>query len=262
MESAPLGLAILYLATIVVTFGILNIVLAVMIEHIREVMEANKHKTAQKLQAAKERVMFSMLDDFQRCRLDEGGALAYSEFKKLAKTQEFSYKLRLCGIHFTEARELFRLIDMDGSGSVTPDEFIAAMHKMSGEASGQDLVHVLCFAEKQAQRAKQYVETVRRLSARADELQQRLNGIGTGLTKEALSRQTANKRNEARKEALVVRVQALKRMDSEQQTYFPQAVVDDSSDSLRPPPPPPLPHVLSGASLAESNISSLDIGSP
>jgi len=261
LEGAPMGLLVLYIAMVVVTFGILNVILAVMIEHIRDTMERNKRRTEAKLKATQQEIMQSMLDDFRLCRLNEEGALSYSEFVKLTKTPTFAYKLRLCGIHHLEAHELFKLMDFDGNGAVTPDEFLAAMHKIKGDASGQDLVHVLCFAEKQSQRAREYVQIVRKLSDRADELQRRLNAMGTGLTRNLVERHDSMRRNEARLDSAAVRMKTLEKMDQHQSTYFPQATSSDDDCTVRPrpPPPPPIPRVLSSASLGNgSSVSSLD----
>lgn len=45
-------------------------------------------------------------------------------------------KLGLLGITIEEAESLFDIMDVNGSGTVTPEEFIAGLQKIKGQAKG------------------------------------------------------------------------------------------------------------------------------
>merc|ERR1712190_638705 len=116
-----------------------------------------------------------MEDDFKAADLDDGGELDYDEFTRLIKTQQFAFKLRLLGIQGDEADNLFELMDADNSGKVSPEEFITGLQKLKGPAKGQDLVTLICFAQKQCLRAIRFVDRLRELNDQADKIQERLD---------------------------------------------------------------------------------------
>merc|ERR1712151_977304 len=96
-------------------------------------------------------------------------------------TESMMYKLRLLGVMSEEAESLFDIMDADKSGSVTPEEFVTGLQKLKGFAKGQDLVQLICFAQKQCIRAGKFLEQLVELNEKADIVQTRLNSIGKSM---------------------------------------------------------------------------------
>jgi len=195
-EVSPTALAVIFLAIMLCSFGVLNVIVAVMVERTLAIAKESKDATGKILEKTEHELLKSMTDDFNKCDLDDG-EVDLAEFQKLLQTPAFAYKLRLLGIQGDEADSLFELMDADGSGSVGPDEFITGLQKLKGPAKGQDLVTLISHAQMQCLRASKFADRVSKLSVKADEIQTRLNGVGKGITSELRLRKQAGERNDA-----------------------------------------------------------------
>merc|ERR1712217_479982 len=131
------------------------------------------------------------------------------------------YKLRLLGVLTEEAESLFDIMDADHSGSLSPEEFVTGLQKLKGTAKGQDLVQLICFAQKQCLRAVQFVERLRLLNDQADIIQERLNSVGRGCSNELADRKHASKRNEIVWENAASREKVISKLDLNRQLEFP-----------------------------------------
>jgi len=234
LQAVPGAIAVVFCIIIVVTFGVFNVMLAVMVEHIRNTMETNKKKTAKRLEDCESNLLEGMAKDFLENDVDNSGELDYTEFSKLIRTEDFNYKLRLIGVQSAEADELFKLMDSDDSGSLSPEEFIIGLRKIRGPAMSQDLLHVICFAQKECGRARMFVERIQRLSERADILQKRLNTMGTGITAEFAHQKQGADQYEKVKQRAAVREETLRVMEVQQTTDFPSVAergFDNAFDS-------------------------------
>merc|ERR1712176_366643 len=154
--------------------------IAVMVERMQTNAQESRDMTSSVLQHTEQALLKSMGEEFNEADLDGNGELEYDEFRKLIRTPSLQYKFRLLGIQCDEAESLFELMDADKSGAVSPEEFVTGLQKLKGVAKGQDLVQLICFAQKQCLKATRYVEKIRMLCDKADMIQERLNGIGKG----------------------------------------------------------------------------------
>merc|ERR1719316_1688686 len=159
------------LATITVcSFGVLNVIIAVMVERTLTIAKENAKAIGGVLEKTEKELLKSMAEDFLELDEDGSGELDFDEFQKLIWTPAFSFKLRLLGIYEDEAESLFDLMDADSSGTVSPEEFIAGLQKLKGQAKGQDLVQLITFAQKQCARAARFSERIAKLNIKADEI--------------------------------------------------------------------------------------------
>jgi len=218
--SAPAAILV-FLTVVVGTFGVLNIVIAVMVERIRTIAQENKDLANRVLEHTEQDLFMSMASDFTEAELNEEGELGIDEFSEMLKTPSMTLKLRLLGIMSDEAEALFEIMDADLNGSVSPEEFVTGLQKLKGVAKGQDLVQLICFAQKQCQKATQYVESVKVLSKQADVIQERLNGMGHSIAHELKhQKECAVRHDEVRRHA-EERVQVIGKLDKSRQMQFP-----------------------------------------
>lgn len=218
--SAP-GAILVFLTVVVGTFGVLNIVIAVMVERIRTIAQENKDLANRVLEHTEQDLFMSMASDFTEAELNEDGELGIDEFSEMLKTPSMTLKLRLLGIMSDEAEALFEIMDADLNGSVSPEEFVTGLQKLKGVAKGQDLVQLICFAQKQCQKATQFVENVKVLSKQADVIQERLNGMGHSIARELKhQKECAIRHDEVRRHA-EEREQVIGKLDKSRQMNFP-----------------------------------------
>mmetsp|Transcript_36285 Transcript_36285/g.49507 ORF Transcript_36285/g.49507 Transcript_36285/m.49507 type:complete len:126 (-) Transcript_36285:170-547(-) len=112
-------------------------------------------------------------------------------------------------------------MDADKSGSVSPDEFVFGLQKFRGDARGQDLVALICCAQKQCSRAAKFVERIQKLNAKAEMILERLNGMGKGMTSELVGRKVASRRNEEVWRRAGDRQGVIGQLDQSRQIDFP-----------------------------------------
>jgi len=221
VNVAPGAAVVLFAAIVVMTFGALNVILGVMVEHMRSTMEATKTKTASRLEDTEAKMIQSMGQDFRSCDRDSDGELQYKEFMKLLKKESFAYRLRLIGVQNAEAEQLFHLMDSDKSGSVTPEEFINGLNKIKGPAAGKDVVQMISLSQKQSVLARKYVAKVKRLSDRASELQRRLNTMGRGMTAEVAFRTETKKHGKQLIDRARLRNKAIRTLHAADKITYP-----------------------------------------
>jgi len=221
------ALFLLFVTIIVCNFGLLNIIIAVMVERVQTIAQVSKEQTGKVLENTEHELLKSMGEEFKAHDEDDNAELDFDEFRALIRTPSFLYKLRLLGIQCDEAENLFEIMDADKSGTVSPEEFIKGVLKLRGTAKGQDLVQVICFSQKQCLRAKRNVARLRVLNQKADVIQDRLDMIGKRITHERSDRAQAKVRNDVVWEKAALRTKVIKKMDLDRQIAFPSIPRDD-----------------------------------
>lgn len=194
IDIAPPAFAALLLSIVIMSFGTLNILIAVMVERVGMISTEGKQDRQKLLEQTEVFLMESILDDFDEADSTKRGELDFKEFKKLVRGPAMAKKLSLVGISADEADDLFDLMDVDRSGTVSPGEFITGLDKIKGVSKGQDVVQLICFAQKQVLRATKFVTKVTALNERVDDIQCRINLIGKSLSKEIIEKGEATVR--------------------------------------------------------------------
>ncbi|CAK9093377.1 Cation channel sperm-associated protein 1 (CatSper1) [Durusdinium trenchii] len=222
---APMATPVLFVCIFVMSFGTLNILVAVMVERI-SVITADRRTHAEQARVRMEAYMLeSMVDDLHANDKDGSGDLSQKEFKKIIRIPGLVKKLGLLGITIEEAESLFEIMDVNHSGTVTPEEFIAGLQKIKGQAKGQDMVQLICYAQRQVVRSAQYVSRMKFLNMQVDHVQERLNASGISLQFESGDRIKTAERNEMVTTSAAHRELLLFKLDAERQSAYP--VVQD-----------------------------------
>lgn len=219
--GSPAALALFILAIIICHFGVLNIIVAVMVERVAEMSKEAKMKGYRLMEKVEVDLMVALGRDFGYCDEDRSGALDLQEFLRLVEMDSVKGKLLLLGFRIDEAVEFFALLDADESGSVSPAEFVEGLQRFRGEAGGEVLLELICLVGQQASRAKKSVARVRALSAQADVIQARLNVLGRGMSAELEGRGAACVRADHVHQQAVERQQVIGHMDWDRQVGFP-----------------------------------------
>jgi voltage-gated sodium channel len=220
-EVSPITTWVMLGIITICTFGVLNVIIAVMVERTLTIAKENRDIIGSVLEKTEKELLASMEDDFKEVDADGSGELDYEEFQKLIRTETFGFKLRLLGVYADEAESLFELMDADSSGTVSPDEFIGGLSKLKGPAKGQDLVRLITFAQKQCSRASRFCVRISKLNIKADEIQARLHNIGKGMTHELHDRKQASNRKDDVWRMAAERQTVIGKLDADRRLKFP-----------------------------------------
>lgn len=220
-EVSPITTWVMLGIITICTFGVLNVIIAVMVERTLTIAKENRDIIGGVLEKTEKELLKSMADDFFALDADGSGELDYDEFQKLIRTPSFSFKLRLLGVFEDEAESLFELMDADSSGTVSPEEFCGGLSKIKGPAKGQDLVQLITFAQKQCSRASRFCTRIAKLNTKADEIQARLHNIGKGMTHELHDRKQASNRKDDVWRMAAERQTVIGKLDADRRLKFP-----------------------------------------
>jgi voltage-gated sodium channel len=220
-EVSPITTWVMLGIITICTFGVLNVIIAVMVERTLTIAKENRDIIGSVLEKTEKELLKSMAEDFFALDADGSGELDYEEFQKLIRTPSFGFKLRLLGVFEDEAESLFELMDADSSGTVSPEEFCGGLSKIKGPAKGQDLVQLITFAQKQCSRASRFCTRIAKLNTKADEIQARLHNIGKGMTHELHDRKQASNRKDDVWRMAAERQTVIGKLDADRRLEFP-----------------------------------------
>jgi len=135
------GMLIFFVVLIsIVTFGLLNIIVGVVVEN--ALSTAAKDQTRMKKAKDRDRqLVFNQLREiFEDADTDGSGYLTFDEVQKAIQQPEICNKLRMIDFPVDEPHQVFQLLDYDDSGELTIDEFITGCLRMKGTAKSKDLL--------------------------------------------------------------------------------------------------------------------------
>ena len=91
----------------------------------------------------KQRTLRTLATVFEKADLDGSGTLSFTEFLTAFETQEETRRLlHQIELPLDECEELFTMLDQDGTGEVSIDEFFKGCVRLKGQAHGKDMVQV------------------------------------------------------------------------------------------------------------------------
>lgn len=227
MDVSPYSGPIILGCIVILAFGTLNILVGVMVLQVSTLAQDSKETSGKVLERTEIVLMQSILEEFLKGDKKGTGELEFREFKKLIRTSSLNSKMLLLGIRSEEAESLFDLLDADKSGTLTAVEFIEGLQKIKGSAKGMDVVQLICFAQKQCIRATRFVERIKALNYRTDEIQMRLNSVVTGLAVELHGRQTGEHRDQVTKIEAAQREGVIAELDRNRMHQYPTNVKQD-----------------------------------
>ncbi|CAE8674086.1 unnamed protein product [Polarella glacialis] len=123
--------AIIFIGSLLtLVFGVLNLIVAVVIDTYAEHRQKDVINLAQELDADAEEDRRFLQKIFDQIDEDGSGELSLDEVLLAAKTHpEFKSRLRVMDIDEKDLVQMFEMIDGDGSGFVDPEEFINALNR-------------------------------------------------------------------------------------------------------------------------------------
>jgi len=129
------GYAIVMMLFVVINvLAVLNVINAIFVN---DAMESTRTDHDLRMQGELEetKLMLERLTKiFELMEKSESGVINDNEFVEQVEREDVRMQFALLGLHFTDARNFFRLLDIDGSHSVGIDEFVMGCLSMKGGA--------------------------------------------------------------------------------------------------------------------------------
>jgi len=121
---------------ITIQLGIMNLIVAVIVDKATEARENDAEFKMREKQHLEDQRMAEMKRMFEEMDKDENGEMSLQELQRGARTNdEFGNILSLMDISSDQLETVFKIIDQDGSGSVSQEEFCEQLVKMKSQDS-------------------------------------------------------------------------------------------------------------------------------
>merc|ERR1719420_419536 len=153
----------------------------------------NEEKIAKMIEKQQHKVLESLRAIFEAADIDGSGDLDRDEFNAAMKQKHVRDRLQLIDIPISELNEL---LDEDGSGSITIDEFFKGCVKLKGVAKSRDIIelsmHVTTYL-------KQATGLLKNMEEQSDTLTDVMNRLEV-MDKDFLRTEDAGKKKKKKKE--------------------------------------------------------------
>jgi hypothetical protein len=170
----------LILVIIICSLGLMNVIIGVIVERTLAVQNENEASVHKILAECEKRVMTSMKKEFIEFAQEHGtkeGELTFDQFCAAIRTKSFQTKLRIIGLPLEDAEELFFLLDVDNSESLSVEEFVEGVHKMKGAAQGSDMIQLLAYVQRGVRHATMLGGVADKLIDQCDTLLEKLDDM-------------------------------------------------------------------------------------
>jgi hypothetical protein len=224
MPLSWVAATILFFMIIIGSFGVINVIVAVLVESARTNSEENKAYAAKVMEKMDQELLRDLGRCFKEADDDGSGELDQQEFEEFIHTPVVFNKMRMLGISMDEATELFEVIDADESGGITPEEYINGLKKLRGQARGQDLVQLISFSNKQCTKAKLKVQRLQYLNAQADKVVTRVQLLGKQMSEELRERRHIDQRTQTMWSTTRRRHEVLAQLEKKKEGFYPGMV--------------------------------------
>lgn len=135
--------AIWYTYVAFVIFGLLNVFTGIFVESATHAANSDQEIIIQTQIEDEESYVNQIRLIFDRSDSDHSGNMTEKELQDLLEQEDFKVQMESLGIHATEARGLFALLDNDESGVVSIEEFLSGCMRLKGTAKAVDMVTLL-----------------------------------------------------------------------------------------------------------------------
>lgn len=119
-------------------FGVLNLVTGVFVVQSTESAKKDRAAMVEQELEQKSHVFENLGIIFEEADVDCSGSISWEEFNETLKTPEVQAYLSSLELRVDEAEELFMLLDSDGEGSISIDEFLHGILRLKGNARALD----------------------------------------------------------------------------------------------------------------------------
>eukprot|EP00929_Paragymnodinium_shiwhaense_P058811 TRINITY_DN29467_c0_g1_i1.p1 TRINITY_DN29467_c0_g1~~TRINITY_DN29467_c0_g1_i1.p1 ORF type:complete len:601 (-),score=177.66 TRINITY_DN29467_c0_g1_i1:174-1976(-) len=122
------------------SFGLLNIIVAVVVENTLSTSEKDQNYVKQKKERFRQTVFSQLREIFEYADLDRSGTLTIDEVEAALDKPEVYSKLKMIDFPVEDPGHMFRTLDWDDCKELTIDEFITGCMRMKGSAKSKDLL--------------------------------------------------------------------------------------------------------------------------
>jgi len=131
-----------------VTFGVLNVVTSMFVDSAFQVSQRDRETVVQSQLSRDYEYVSNIKEFFLQADTDNSGSLSWEEFNSYLSDPKVQAYFTALELDVTQARALFKLMDVDGTNAVEITEFIDGCTRLRGSAKSID-VNMLLYENEQ-----------------------------------------------------------------------------------------------------------------
>eukprot|EP00930_Biecheleria_cincta_P040749 TRINITY_DN27911_c0_g1_i1.p1 TRINITY_DN27911_c0_g1~~TRINITY_DN27911_c0_g1_i1.p1 ORF type:complete len:598 (+),score=101.07 TRINITY_DN27911_c0_g1_i1:104-1897(+) len=154
------GMFVAYIA--ITQFAMLNVVTGFFCENAIEMAQADKELLVSEMLRQKDALIKEFEKLFHDFDLDGSGEITYAEWEAMLDDEATQAYMSHLNINPSSAWTIFRLIDVDGTSSISVDEFIQGLLNLKGQSKSVDIASISFDLKNQGQMLKAFMLFVER----------------------------------------------------------------------------------------------------
>lgn len=143
-DSAPLMLVLMVIFISITTYAIVNVVVAVIVQHVVDAALSRQDETYKRLEDELQEKTEALAEVFSSADADEDGSLTKREFNQAIENPEIQRLLRNMDLDMRDLSSLFDQIDINGDGTLCTREFVQGVLQVRGPARARRLFELHC----------------------------------------------------------------------------------------------------------------------
>ena len=132
------GLFMIFIFTMLV--AVLNVVTGVFVTEAVGRADADRDVAAALRNAKRDALRAKLISIFKDVDIDNSGEITAEELDEMLERDDIQALLSLVGIESLDHMRFFHALDVDGSGSVSLDEFLIGVSTLAGQSKQMDLI--------------------------------------------------------------------------------------------------------------------------
>jgi len=153
-------------------FGLLNVLTGIFVETAMSAMNGDRDNMIQAQLEERENLISAITTVFMTSDTNGSGQMTEQEMDVILQDPEVVAYFHAIGVDTTEAMGLFQLLDDDGSGTVSIDEFVTGFLRLKGSAKAVDMVTLMYENRKISKLLKHICSEQRKVQNMVTALQQ------------------------------------------------------------------------------------------
>jgi len=114
------------------------------------------------------------------------------------------------------------MLDVDGSGTVSAEEFVQGVGRLRGAARGKDMIQLISFVNRSMRRVRQLCARVEWVNDKADDILGRLDMMTSLTVEELQDRKHASVRQQELQKKVGDKLKVLDRLERQRTLKFPR----------------------------------------
>lgn len=198
------------------TLGVLNVIIGVIVERTLSAAVENEKDVKEVVEKCELQIMEELGEHF----VSEDGRLDFISFKRCIRKQDFLDTLKYLEVPLAEVEEIFSIMDVDRTGSISADDFVAAIQKIKGQASGRAMLQLIAYVQRANRRAQLLYLRYDKLVCRIDNIFEKLDDLW-GMTEREIEERESHLQNLVKlKEKVNEKRKIMDRIDKNRMSWY------------------------------------------